>query len=203
MADNQENVPEVTEEPINITEDQDTEPPTNGSILLVQELLKAQNENYQPIIEELIQQTLMNSPFYKTEESLINDSDIGAVIFWGKTISDHAKKIKQHFLKNKRKQYEDSDITQVLNILVFLLRLAIEKFEVASKLCSNSSLKEIDASAIVSVKKKKLRGQLRYAPLEVSYEWGLASLRLGKILEIQVNYFSIDVILNYNFLTVK
>ena len=121
----------------------------------------------------------------------MNEDDPHALIFWGKTISAHAKKMKAHFLRKRKDKSNEADFqwssNQIIMVYINFHSSAIDKFLLASTLDPSNSFVDINPTSIIDgkVKQKREKGQVRFPLMELCYEWGLASLRYGKALENQ------------------
>ena len=208
-------------------------------------------------LEDLVEQTVRNNAIFNTRESLLNEDDPKAILFWAKTLSLHAKKLKSFYLRVKKgendlansknnentnnnneennnndnnndnnnqhenineinvnsniinenqENNEDSELfhwsnNQIELVYIHFHATSIQKFELCSNLDPlNSFENNWDPTAylpLTSGKGKKNRSKFPY--MELCYEWGLASLRYGKALEMQVRFFLILILLFFNF----
>lgn len=183
-------------------ESQNVDPDFKSTVKIINSIneMDKQGELRNPI-EELIEQTIKESPIYNTRESLLNTEDPSALVFWAKTISSHAKKMKQYYLRKKKEQEKDKEqlhepfgwnSNQIVIVFINFHATAIEKFELASKLDQTRSFREIEPIALASPTTSAHRSK-KFPTLELAYEWGIAALRYGKALEKQVDshYFII------------
>lgn len=161
-----------------------------GSSLLKD--LPADGDMRKPI-EELIEQTIRESPIYNTREALLNEQDPNAILYWAKTISAHAKRMKS-FYTRKRKDKSTEDFSwnsnQVVVVFINFHANAIEKFEQLAAMDPHQSFSDIDPNALAGpvTRRKRKKGEPKFPTAELCYEWGLASLRYGKALETQRDF---------------
>jgi len=144
-------------------------------------------------LEELLQQTIRESPIYNTQEALLNDKDPNALLYWAKTISGHAKRMKSYYTrKRKEKSEEDFNFhtTQVVVVYISFHATAISKFEQVAALDPNASFVGLEPDTLAGPpsRPKRVKGQPRFPAMELCFEWGLAALRYGKALETQKDY---------------
>ena len=183
-------VPPPPEEPSEEDNDKrdDSEPPSR--IVAALENLQADGDLRKPL-EELIEQTLAENPIYETREALLNEEDPHALIFWGKTISAHAKRMKSHFLRKRKDKTDEESFqwssNQIVMVYINFHASSIDKFLLASVLDPSKSFNEVQPAALASLSSSRSRkDKSRFPTMQLCYEWGLASLRYGKALENQV-----------------
>ena len=145
-------------------------------------------------LDALIEQTLSENPIYNTRDTLLSEDDPHALIFWGKTISVTAKKLKKTILAPRMDSHTDAAHTSTHPIMVVFINFhaaAIDKFLLASVLDPADSFRDVQPAALASLTPpKKGNSKQNFPTLPLCYEWGLASLRYGKVLEEQVSFLS-------------
>lgn len=182
---------EENEEDSEEEEDQEHEHEKPNRLVAALENLKPDGDLRKPI-EELIEQTLAENPIYDSREALLNEEDPHALIFWGKTISTHAKRMKAHFLRKRKQDKSDEESfqwssNQIVMVYINFHSSAIDKFLLASTLDPTNSFIDINPTSLVSSSTKRKKGNL-FPTMELCFEWGLASLRYGKALENQKDF---------------
>ena len=134
----------------------------------------------QILLNAIADTTLMQSPLYNSKEELMCEDNPHSLIYWGKTISNFAKRIKPCFLSNETLDLENNiDSTKeekLLSIFINLHAAGINRFLIAASLDPLNSFE--NTAPFSSVK----RGGSKFPRMELCYEWGIASSRYGKLL---------------------